>query len=297
MYILFSVFIFIAILFSIFCVRRRCIIKKVCCLSFCQKINMLNDITEPFGFLYYYPEDVFTSTHDAWQRKFGYCTLYDTAAPLFNMALDCEPVYFDYEGKTWLIQLWKGQYGLNTGAEIGVYHADTIIPRSQRNVAVFHAAENREMLRMSYCLSKSGGNLFTLSGYHWWLTGFRLGLFSNPRELDMCICLTFPDKAMLEAFTDSLMELGYSRNHLNLFQLSVSFCFSTPKSTRSVKIPCYRAWYSQWKNKLSCYWYRRLTRCFDNTLDRLTYLQLCLPPLFRRIIRMKKVSGRYKNLR
>ena len=31
--------------------------------------------------------------------------------------IDCEPIYFSYGGKRWLIELWKGQYALTTGAE------------------------------------------------------------------------------------------------------------------------------------------------------------------------------------
>ena len=47
---------------------------------------------------------------------------YDAAALAMNAIIDCEPIFFDYAGKTWLIELWKGQYGLETGCEIGVYN-------------------------------------------------------------------------------------------------------------------------------------------------------------------------------
>ena len=40
-----------------------------------------------------------------------------------GMIIDCEPVRFYYGGKKWLIELWKGQYGMTTGCEIGVYTA------------------------------------------------------------------------------------------------------------------------------------------------------------------------------
>ena len=38
------------------------------------------------------------------------------------MIMDCEPVEFSYGGKRWLIELWKGQYGITTGGEIGIYN-------------------------------------------------------------------------------------------------------------------------------------------------------------------------------
>src|SRR4051794_9572622 len=67
--------------------------------------------------------DIIYSRMDALQRKAGYCWNYDRAAPLFDMIIDCEPIYFKYGGAKWMIELWKGQYGIMTGAEIGVYKA------------------------------------------------------------------------------------------------------------------------------------------------------------------------------
>ena len=58
------------------------------------------------------------------QRYFGYAYAYDAAALAMNAIIDCEPIFFDYAGKTWMIELWKGQYGLETGCEIGVYNRD-----------------------------------------------------------------------------------------------------------------------------------------------------------------------------
>jgi hypothetical protein len=58
---------------------------------------------------------------DALQRNFGYAYGYDFAALGMSFILDCEPIFFDYDGKHWMIELWKGQYGLESGCEIGVY--------------------------------------------------------------------------------------------------------------------------------------------------------------------------------
>jgi hypothetical protein len=44
-------------------------------------------------------QGIFYSTMDPWQKKFGYCRFYDSAAPLSGMVFDCEPVRFEYEGK------------------------------------------------------------------------------------------------------------------------------------------------------------------------------------------------------
>ena len=86
-----------------------------------EQLRQLNDDLRSAGFAYDYKNDYFYSLKNCWQREAGYCRLYDEGAPLFNMVMDCEPITFSYRGKRWLIELWKGQYGITTGAEIGIY--------------------------------------------------------------------------------------------------------------------------------------------------------------------------------
>ena len=74
------------------------------------------------GFSYDAQKDLFYSTKNAWQKNFGYTHLYDVAAPIFRMIIDTEPIKFFYDNKNWLITFWKGQYGIVTGAEIGIYY-------------------------------------------------------------------------------------------------------------------------------------------------------------------------------
>ena len=73
------------------------------------------------GFMYDPDQDIIYSRMDAFQRRLGYAFGYDAAALGMSMNLDCEPIFFDYDGKHWMIELWKGQYGLEVGCEIGVY--------------------------------------------------------------------------------------------------------------------------------------------------------------------------------
>ena len=73
------------------------------------------------GFEYDPAQDIIYSRMDPLQRSFGYAYGYDVAALAMSADIDCEPIFFDYDGKHWMIELWKGQYGLETGCEIGVY--------------------------------------------------------------------------------------------------------------------------------------------------------------------------------
>lgn len=73
------------------------------------------------GFNYDPGQDIIYSRMDAIQKKLGYCWKYDEGAAVISMIIDCEPICFTYGGAKWMIELWKGQYGIETGAEVGVY--------------------------------------------------------------------------------------------------------------------------------------------------------------------------------
>ena len=124
---------------------------------------------------------------DALQRHFGYAFGYDNAALLMSAVLHCEPIFFDYADKTWMIELWKGQYGLETGCEIGVYtrpigsHSlfysvlDRTVgvplasgPRSGAQHQYFDCASDGDRLRMSSTLYRDGEKLFSRGPeVHW----------------------------------------------------------------------------------------------------------------------------------
>lgn len=159
-----SVILLFAVLFCclIFCLRRKRSIRKIRCMSSCQKTALLNEQLIKFGFVWLPSQEIISTTTDAWQRGFGYCALYDQTASLFNMVFDCEPVYFDYDGRTWLIELWKGQYGINTGGEIGIYRADRLVPPRETEQAHFESVPDSQMLPLTIELSRRigapGGN-------------------------------------------------------------------------------------------------------------------------------------------
>ena len=65
--------------------------RKVRQMAMTEKVQILNELAEPFGFFYQRKEDVFTSQLDAWQRKQGYMALYDKAAASAGMVIDAWP--------------------------------------------------------------------------------------------------------------------------------------------------------------------------------------------------------------
>ena len=146
MYVILPVILFLACLGALILhFRKKHIIRKICAMPACEKLRLLNHLLEPFGFQYDPGQDIFLSRIDAWQRDYGYCRLYDESAAHFNMVFDCEPVYFDYDGRTWLVEFWKGQYGINIGGEAGIYRADGIIPPGKRRETLFGSVPDEIM--------------------------------------------------------------------------------------------------------------------------------------------------------
>ena len=135
--------------------RKKAVIQKICGMSSCEKADRLCELLHPWGFTYLPSMDVLSSEKDAWQRAFGYHAAFDRSAPHFHMIFDCEPVYFDYRGETWLIEFWKGQYGINTGGEISVYHAGRLLGQKERKNAHFQSVSDDQMLPLSMELTES----------------------------------------------------------------------------------------------------------------------------------------------
>lgn len=285
-------YLFIGILFAmcilfflIYFYRKQSIMKKICCMSHCEKMELLNDLAKPFGFCYLPVHNIMTSRLDAWQKNFGYRSLYDKTAPHFNMVFDCEPVYFDYKDRTWLIEFWKGQYGINIGGEIGIYQADSILTPEQYEQTDFHGVSDSDFLPISMKLNFKGKQLFAIRQMHWWLTGFRMGCYCEPENLIMDISIIFPNEEMLQSFTESLEKLGYKTR---IHYLMVSFSFSVPHTKQPRRTYRLNAQISQWENQIFCKLYEFITRPFTCTMDQILYLYFFLPATFRRMLCFRK---------
>lgn len=291
MHILFGLLLLLCILFfSINHHRKKCILKKLCHMDTCEKVRLLDELTQPFGFSYLCQEDIITSNPDAWQREFGYCALFDRTAPHFNMVFDCEPIYFSYQDQTWLIEFWKGQYGINTGGEIGIYRSDSLVPLNQRSTTVFHAIPDQELFPMSMELFCQNQSLFAVRQRHWWLTGFRMGRFSRPEDLIMNCSITFPNHCMLQSFVDAMLETGYAPCELNICNLMITFKFSTTKTRQPRFGHRILIWWVNCKNRLFCRAYCLITHPCTCTLDKILYLYYFLPVAFRCMLRLKRVQ-------
>lgn len=278
-YVILGFFAFFLLIFLLcYFIRRKYAIRKVKCKSDEEKLCTINAMLEPFGFEFNVDQDVVISKNDAWQRDFGYMNIYDKKAPFFNMVMDSLPICFNYNCKNYRIEFWKGQYGITTGAEIGIYIQD-----KDCHKGVYRAAKDNERLDMTFILYKKC-KLFSRTGLSWWLTGFDVGNFSRPKDLKMSICVKFPNYEMKDAFVKSLIQAGYSKANIEICDNVVCFNYCYPPYCKPNFIHKIIKCIAQIFNYINCRIYMWFTRPFNRTLDKLTYLRYMAPCLYKFII-------------
>lgn len=284
----------VLILIIIFHFRKKTVIKKVKALSLTEKSAILNKLAEPAGYTYDPWQGLFTTRLDASQKVFGYANLYNVWAAYFNMVFDYETIYFDYNNRTWLIEMWKGQYGINSGCELGIYYADKIISPDKYNSTIFKAVDAKDMLditlKLNNCCHNRRNCKYTKLGFikkkHWWLTIFKMGTFSRPDELYVNTSITFKDYGMLFSFLNSfkstLPDTTYKINGLTIY---FTFCRSRRKYSIFRRIIRHMALTSC---HIYCKWFNYITRPFLSAGDRLLYIYLYLPWSMRFLIKSKR---------
>lgn len=143
---------------------------------------------------------VYTPIH-CWMREFGFCLGYD----LFSYAT---PFYFyntrrfkfDYAGKEWMIQIWKGNYMTSNGAEVGIYNR-----APEKDGTYYDCASDEDMMNMT--LKLTCGNEFILyrEGLNWWINGFKLTKNLHPaKSMTMDFSIEMKDEEMLKAFCEAI---------------------------------------------------------------------------------------------
>lgn len=206
---------------------------------------------DAFGFSYNNKKDTFDTSKNAWQKNFGYTYLYDLCAPLVGMVIDTESIKFMYNNKHYLISFWKGQYGISTGGEIGIYYTDDL---SVDKYTLYLPVEDDNMLDMSFTLYHKGKYITSISEKHWWLATFKLGMFSKPKHLSMTIKIIFKNEDMLNCFMNSFKKLHYKKKDFKVEDKTFCLNYKHPKTkkvwTRIFLIDAINNYYNQKKVKL-----------------------------------------------
>lgn len=260
-----------------------------------ERVAELNKELEPFGFAYDPYQDIFYSLMNPWQRSFGYCRLYDEATAPLSMIIDCEPIRFEYNQKKWLIEFWKGQYGMTTGGEVGIYYtngSELNIP-GFFNGTFYHCVKDEDRINMSFILRKNGNLLLTRSGYHWWLTGFKLGELSKPSELTMEIVLDLYDRQMVNAFVEALKKAGYGEDEYLVRGRRVYVNFTKPHTPQPLSRTTFTEFIAMRNNESLINAYNYLTEEYTDTLDKLVIVRNEAPNLYNYILNIGKPKAVY----
>lgn len=294
-YLIPAIILFLLLLSALFLyLRKRHNVKKIHAMTTEEKTTLINQLIEPVGYIYEPRQDIFATRLNAPQKLFGYNSFYDFSAAYFNMIFDYETIYFDYGNRTWLIEMWKGQYGINSGCELGIYYADSLVSPDDYTKTHFHAVDEADMPDISLQLnriSKKNPFLYTRLGYlkyhHWWLTIFKMGVFSKPSGLFANASIRFKNYPMLYSFLDSFEATMPPETEYRLNGLTVYFTFK--KSHRKYNL------FKRFVRRIAltlchlyCILFNLITKTFENTGDKILYIYYFLPFSLRLIFRPKK---------
>ncbi len=267
--------------------------RRVRALSEMQKNELLNNLCEPLGYEYVQSQDIFITRLDAWQGRFGYEAVFDELAVTAGMIFDCFPVYFDYKGKTWLLEFWKGQYGITAGGEIGIYHADHLVKPEDYRETHYEAASLLELLDFGLYLRAGNEKLLDYRKRHWWLGAFRVGRHIKPEKIRALYQIRFFDPEMKEAFMQGLLYSGYPAEKIrDQGSCVVRILQTTETYLRPTWFRRFRTALVGTRNFLLNALYHLYTIPFRTGEDRLLFLYFQLPFVFRKLLNIKKYRAK-----
>ena len=160
-----------------------------------------------------------------WMRNMGFCIEYDILCYILPVyCYNTRRIKFDYNGKEWMVQMWKGNYLITNGGEIGVYN------REPGSIGTYYdCISDDELLPMSLKVIHGNDVLVNVEETpHWWVNGFKLGnrLYS-PHSLTLIGTITLDNEEMLEAFCDGIDNNIYHDIDYTVDGLKVTFIWDT----------------------------------------------------------------------
>ncbi len=180
--------------------------------------DLLKD-QQVLSYQYSYVDDYYyTNDKEAWQYNFGFGKIYDLFAPYLLLEYDYIRIFFTYDNKDWMLQMWKGQYGMVFyGSEIGIYNRDHV-DDGVNEWTFFECPPEEDWLGMEMTLwhQQINGDWkreFTREyGKYWWCTGFKNGHVRQEEPCDELRVegrITLKDAEMTRLVVEGLKECGF----------------------------------------------------------------------------------------
>lgn len=139
---------------------------------------------------------------NVWQRNMGFNIFYDIFCYLtpFFFHYTTQRVKFNYQGKDWMFQMWKGRYAIANGGELGIYTRP-----EEKEGSFYDCGADEDMLVMSIEVYHGDELLFKHGPMlHWWVTGFAINDTAYlPESLTLFATIEMRDEEMLEAASEA----------------------------------------------------------------------------------------------
>lgn len=245
--------------------------------SIVVKTYLLNKEIKHFGYSYDPIQDILISTKDSWVMNQTYSNIVDEQLSDHSIITDCEPVCFEYNYKKWIIEFRKGQYHLNTGAEICLYNC----PLDSDD---YKFVTQNDYILMSFSLLKDNKLLFKRNDMHCCLSGFIPGEYSTRHQLSMIISLNFPNSDMAKAFIHGLIQCGYQEGEFKRSKHKVYLTFATPHSMQPASQTQVTEHIINKSNQIWCNIYHETTSDYVYIQDKIQHLRESSPILYQKLI-------------
>lgn len=155
------------------------------------------------GFNFNLSEMMVYATINSWMRNYGFCLFYDIAAGSMPLLWNyvTRRFKFDYNGLEWMIQIWKGNYLITNGGEVGVYNRPP-----EKFGSYYDCATDEQMMEMTLQIYHGDELLVDQQPQmHWWINGFNMSdRMYIPDSLTMKFSILMPDEDMLKAFCEAI---------------------------------------------------------------------------------------------
>lgn len=155
------------------------------------------------GFNFNLSEMLVYATINGWMRNYGFCLFYDVAVAMSPLLwnYDTRRFKFDYDGLEWMIQIWKGNYLITNGGEVGLYNRTP-----DKWGTYYDCATDEQLLEMTLQIYHGEDLLVDLPPQmHWWINGFHMSdRMYLPESLTMKFSIVMRDEEMLNAFCEAI---------------------------------------------------------------------------------------------
>lgn len=188
--------------------------------------NALNSYLEQhniLSFQYDYDNNCYyANDKKSWQKDYGFMRIYDMLAPYAGMEYDYIRVFFTYENKDFMLQLWKGQYVAYYGCEVGLYNKEHD-GKEVNDFTFFSAVDDTKywptMDVSLYHQVEEGSDEYEFvfkrpTDKYWWCTGFYEGELRQKEpadELRVVSALTMKNEEMATLLSEGLDKCGFTK--------------------------------------------------------------------------------------